>query len=71
MVVLLLSCRAVRECGWFNAVLGGQQPANAEEEEEDGRLDDEGSRCCLASTTFKQAILPNFLLCGNTTWYKD
>lgn len=33
---LLFLWRVVRECGWFNAVLGGQQPANAEEEEDEG-----------------------------------
>jgi len=42
VVAVLLSWRVVRGCGWFNAVLGGQQPANAEEEEEEGKLDDEG-----------------------------
>lgn len=39
VAVLLFLRRMVRGCGWFNAVLGGQQTANAEEEEEE--LDDE------------------------------
>lgn len=33
---LLFLWRVVRECGWFNAVLGGQQPTNAEAEEDEG-----------------------------------
>lgn len=31
----------MRGCGWFNAVLGGQQSTNAEEEEEEGESEDE------------------------------
>lgn len=42
-VVLLFLWRMVRGCGWFNGVLEGQQPANAEEEEEEGELHDEAS----------------------------
>lgn len=37
--VLLFSCRMVRRCGWFNAV--SQQLTNAEEDEEEGELEDE------------------------------
>lgn len=31
----------MRGCGWLNAVLGGQQSTNAEEEEDEGELEDE------------------------------
>ncbi len=36
----------VRGCGWLNAVLGGQPLTNAEEEEDEGELEDED--CFLA-----------------------
>lgn len=44
--VLLLLRRMVRGCGWLNAVLGGQQSTNAEEEEDEGELEDEDCFLC-------------------------
>lgn len=38
--------RMVRGCGWLNAVLGGQQSTNAEEEEDEGELEDEDHFLC-------------------------
>lgn len=47
VAVLLLLWGMVRGCGWLNAVLGGQQLTNAEEEEEDeAELEDEGHFLC-------------------------
>ncbi len=37
----------VRGCGWLNAVLGGQPLTNAEEEEDEGELEDEDCFLCL------------------------
>lgn len=44
--VLLLLRRMVRGCGWLNAVLEGQQSTNAEEEEDEGELEDEDRSLC-------------------------
>lgn len=41
VAVLLFLWRMVRGCGWLNAVLGGQQSTNAEEEEDEGELEEE------------------------------
>lgn len=36
----------MRGCGWFDAVLGAQQSTNAEEEEDEGELEDEDYFLC-------------------------
>lgn len=33
----------MRRCGWWSAVLGRQQLTNAEEEEDKGELEEEGT----------------------------
>lgn len=39
--VLLFLWRNHKRCGWLNAALKSQQSTNAEEEEEEGELEDE------------------------------
>lgn len=46
VAALLFLLRMVRECGWLNAVLGGQQSTNAEAEEDEGELVDEEHFLC-------------------------
>jgi len=52
VAALLLLRRTVRGCGWFNAVLGGQQLTNAEEEEEEGELEDEDGLLCYSTAGY-------------------
>lgn len=47
MVALLLFLwRMVSGCGWLNAVLRGQQSTKAEEEDDEGELEDEDHFLC-------------------------